>query len=332
MDNLRDRTSRRWPSRIAEKFVPISFWTEDAEGNYLLDIDLRGFKPEEVRIELPSADHIKIEGERIVNENKCIYIDQTVPLPENSDTENIVGKFKGEHLHITVPKRMVEQNKEEESKNGNGNKSSAEGGSSQEEEESNDNGENKRKHEHGHVAAKQSHDSNETRRVASFPEESIKKWEEKDGFQEEEVMVGLAYPGHVTISGERIVNNDKCIYFAQTLQRPATIDMNKTGQNFEDEMLCLTFPKRVEEKNENGNPAAEKNAQEELMDDENKRKHDEHGHAENEEQGKQTEDHVVSVHKEMRNKGSAFDKKERGHGLEVESCALQRHLPPTVLV
>ena len=30
-------------------------------------------------------------------------------------------------------------------------------------------------------------------------------------------------------------------------------------------MLCLTFPKRVEENNENGNPAADENAQEELI-------------------------------------------------------------------
>ncbi|XWS48067.1 hypothetical protein CRYUN_Cryun13aG0040600 [Craigia yunnanensis] len=127
------------------------------------------------------------------------------------------------------------------------------------------------------------------------------------GFKKEEVMVALAYPGYVTISGERKVNDDKCIYFAQALRLPENLDMNKTRQSFEDETLCINFQKRVEENNENGKAAAEENAQEELINDENQTKHDGHGHAENEEQGKQTDDHVVSVHKEMRKKGSKLE-------------------------
>ena len=137
---------------------------------------------------LASADHIKIEGERIVNENKCIYIDHTFPLPENSDIENILGKFEEEHLHITVPKIVVEENKEEDSENrdGNGNGSNAEE-ISQDEEESKNNGENnQRKHQQGLDAAIQSRasnkkgKSNETRRVVSFSKETINRREEKD--------------------------------------------------------------------------------------------------------------------------------------------------------
>ncbi|XVF11982.1 hypothetical protein REPUB_Repub08aG0075700 [Reevesia pubescens] len=127
------------------------------------------------------------------------------------------------------------------------------------------------------------------------------------GFRKEELMVGLAYPGYVTISGERIVNDEKCIYFLQALRLPENVHMNKIGQNFEGGILCLTFPKRVEEKNENGNLTADENAQEELINDGNQRTHDGHGHAENEEQSKQTDDHVVSLHKEMR-KGSILER------------------------
>ncbi|KAE8730725.1 hypothetical protein F3Y22_tig00002889pilonHSYRG00015 [Hibiscus syriacus] len=107
MSNARDRLSQRWPSHIAEKFVPTSYWTEDSEGNYLLDIDLPGFEHDEVRIEQESAGYIKVEGERIPDENRCIYIDQTFRLPENSDTENILGNFDGQHLCITVPKKII---------------------------------------------------------------------------------------------------------------------------------------------------------------------------------------------------------------------------------
>ncbi|XP_021286979.1 inactive protein RESTRICTED TEV MOVEMENT 2-like [Herrania umbratica] len=175
---FKDR-SRRWPSHIADKFVPPSFWTEDAKGSYLLDIDLPGFKHEEVRIELPSAGHIKIEGERIVNENKCIYIDQTFPLPENSDLDNIVGKFEGERLYITVPKILAaEQDEDEDSRENDENTNSTA-------EEANSNDENQRKHEQSHGAI-HPHDSNkkgkrnEACRVASFPKEIVKKWNKED--------------------------------------------------------------------------------------------------------------------------------------------------------
>ncbi|XVE56996.1 hypothetical protein DITRI_Ditri04bG0056100 [Diplodiscus trichospermus] len=135
MANLEDRWSRRWPSHTAEKFVPTSFWTQDDEDNHVLDIDLPGFKHEEVRIELASDDHIKIEGERIVNENKCIYMDQTFKIPKNTDINNIGGKFEGERLLITFPK-IIEENKQEDSGIiGNGNTSNNVEESSHEEEE-----------------------------------------------------------------------------------------------------------------------------------------------------------------------------------------------------
>ncbi|XWS51088.1 hypothetical protein CRYUN_Cryun12cG0146100 [Craigia yunnanensis] len=74
-------------------------------------------------------------------------------------------------------------------------------------------------------------------------------------------------------------------------------------------MFCLTIPKRTEENDENANVAAEENAQEELINDENQSKHDEgHGHDENEEQSKKTDDYVLSVHKEMRKKGSILER------------------------
>ncbi|XVF54266.1 hypothetical protein PTKIN_Ptkin05aG0166800 [Pterospermum kingtungense] len=169
MASLGDRWSRRWGSHIAELFHPPSSWTQDAEGNDLLHIFLPGFKPEEVRIELASAGLLKIEGERIVNENKCIYIDHTFPLPENYDIENIVGKFEGERLQITVPKIVTEEeNKQQDSEiigNGKGNDSSTAEEISQQQDE-----------EDGNKKGK----SNEMCRVASFGEETIKKWEEKD--------------------------------------------------------------------------------------------------------------------------------------------------------
>lgn len=48
---------------------------------------------------------LTVSGERLVNNSKCIYFEQTFKLPQNSDTDNITGKFDGEILHVTVPKQ-----------------------------------------------------------------------------------------------------------------------------------------------------------------------------------------------------------------------------------
>ncbi|KAK6249927.1 hypothetical protein SCA6_003932 [Theobroma cacao] len=141
---------RRSANRIAEKFVPTSDWTQDAKGNYLF-VDLPGFKKEELRLELASTGHIKISGERVVNENKSIYFEETFALPENSDMDNISGKFDGDFLHVTVPRRpVVEEKKPEDdeiTRNENGSRT---GEKTSVQEEPNNSGENDQsKHEGG---------------------------------------------------------------------------------------------------------------------------------------------------------------------------------------
>ncbi|MBA0834766.1 hypothetical protein Goarm_007093 [Gossypium armourianum] len=142
------------------------------------------------------------------------------------------------------------------------------------------------------------------------------------GFRKEEVDVGLAYPGYVTISGERIVNDKKCTYFGQALKLPENLDMKKVGQSFEDEMLTLTFPKRTEEEeeeDENGNPSTTKKSlqeeeeeekQKEVINEQNQTTHEQHCHAESEEQSKQTDDDniVNATDKEMRKNGGILER------------------------
>ncbi|GMI99983.1 hypothetical protein HRI_003667600 [Hibiscus trionum] len=127
------------------------------------------------------------------------------------------------------------------------------------------------------------------------------------GFEMEDIMVGLAYPGYVTISGETTVNDEKSMYFGQALKLPDNLDMDKIDQSFEDETLCLTFPKRME-KHENDNhlcTTADKHSQEGETDNgEDQREHegDCHARATNEEQSKQSDDHdhVIHAHDEVR--------------------------------
>lgn len=118
--------------------------------------------------------------------DKCIYFEQTFQLPENSDMDNISGKFDGDFLHVTVPKKsLVEENKQQES-HGNENYANSIGETSVQEEPN-----NQSKHEEGHGnlhqqlcdddEAKGKMVGKEACRVASFPKDTIRKWEQEEG-------------------------------------------------------------------------------------------------------------------------------------------------------
>ncbi|TYG92495.1 hypothetical protein ES288_A11G036300v1 [Gossypium darwinii] len=107
MANSKGSWSERWPSHTAERVFPSwGDWTLDSDGIYSLDIDLSGFKQHEVKIWPDSDGSIRLEAETIVDESKCKYIDQTIQLPENSDIVNLYGRFRGQVLTITVPKKV----------------------------------------------------------------------------------------------------------------------------------------------------------------------------------------------------------------------------------
>ena len=73
-----------------------------------------GFKKEEVKLNIDGLGNITATGQRQVNEDKMVYFDQSFKLPENSDDDKISGRFDGEILYVTVPKRAVEERREHE--------------------------------------------------------------------------------------------------------------------------------------------------------------------------------------------------------------------------
>ncbi|KAF5730139.1 hypothetical protein HS088_TW20G00509 [Tripterygium wilfordii] len=97
---------------MVEEIVPSSAWTEDSEGHYLL-LDLPGFNKEEVKFQIGNSGNITISGERLVKDNKFIVFEQTFKIPENSDTDEITGKFEDGMLHVTVPKQPTNKHEEE---------------------------------------------------------------------------------------------------------------------------------------------------------------------------------------------------------------------------
>ncbi|KAK5777006.1 17.8 kDa class I heat shock -like protein [Gossypium arboreum] len=164
-----------------QKIVPSSDWTHDDKASFLL-VDLPGFKKEELRLELASTGHIIISGERRVDENKSVYFEESFEVPENSDTDNINAKFDGDFLHVTLPKLSVaEQDKQQELSHGN---YAANGlGETTVQKQTNiDHPENQSKREDDQEERQPKGEAigKEACQVASFPKETLKKWEEDE--------------------------------------------------------------------------------------------------------------------------------------------------------
>ncbi|KAA3463282.1 inactive protein RESTRICTED TEV MOVEMENT 2-like [Gossypium australe] len=153
-----------------QKIVPSSDWTHDDKASFLL-VDLPGFKKEELRLELASTGHIIISGERRVDENKSVYFEESFEVPENSDTDNINAKFDGDFLHVTLPKLS------------HGNCAANGLGETTVQKQTNiDHPENQSKREDDQEEQQPKGEAigKEACRVASFPKETLKKWEEDE--------------------------------------------------------------------------------------------------------------------------------------------------------
>ncbi|XP_039069344.1 16.9 kDa class I heat shock protein 1-like [Hibiscus syriacus] len=174
-----DGDQRHSGNRVAQKFEPSSDWTHDDKASYLL-VDLPGFKEEQLRLELASSGHIIISGERIVDDNKSLYFEQSFPLPDNSDTDKINGKFDSDFLHIMVPKLSVAEEEDKEQKISDehhaGDMNQGDRNQSKHEDH-----EQRYSGEEVDEATKGETTGKEASRVASFPKEMVKRWEGGEG-------------------------------------------------------------------------------------------------------------------------------------------------------
>ncbi|CAL5372455.1 unnamed protein product [Camellia sinensis] len=109
---VRQHAAERKESRgLVEQFEPSSAWTEDSNCHYLL-LDLPGFKKEWLRLHIDDNGEIVVNGERHGSNNKIVRFEQTFQVPGSSDLEKVTGRFEGEVLYVTVPKKAKEEERE----------------------------------------------------------------------------------------------------------------------------------------------------------------------------------------------------------------------------
>ncbi|KAF5476951.1 hypothetical protein F2P56_003638 [Juglans regia] len=217
MANVRDtrgcggRTSSQNP--VVEEFVPSSRWREDPRTHSLV-VDLPGFKKDELKLQVTGSGDLMISGERKEHEEKIVYFKQTFEVPKNTEMDKTTGKFIGEILYVTVPKKVVEEKRTDEIVEGNASGSQREDGK-------------KSKGNANHLP------------------------QGKTGFKNDEVQFQITGSGNLMINGERKVHEDKIVYFEQTFTVPKNMDMDKTTGKFSGEILFVTVPKQVVEEKRN---------------------------------------------------------------------------------
>ncbi|KAI5416803.1 uncharacterized protein LOC127073831 [Lathyrus oleraceus] len=96
---------------LFEEIVPNSGWSEDSTSHYLL-VDLPEFKKEDVKLQVDSSGRIVVKGERQASEQKRVRFHLSFPAPSDSEVDKIAGKFDGGILYVTLPKQIVQANKE----------------------------------------------------------------------------------------------------------------------------------------------------------------------------------------------------------------------------
>lgn len=92
--------------RSYEDFEPLSEWVH-AEGFRTLLIHLPGFKRNQIKVQITETTHVKISGERPLDDRRWSRFVKQFPLPEHCKVTEIRAKFENGELHVRFPIAQV---------------------------------------------------------------------------------------------------------------------------------------------------------------------------------------------------------------------------------
>ncbi|XP_078169224.1 uncharacterized protein LOC144563617 [Carex rostrata] len=98
-----------------EDFEPVCE-RQGLHDKYIVTVNLPGFRKEDFRVEIDVALRVQIKGQKQFGDNKCKRFNKDIYLPSDIDIENITGKFEGEVLTLTFPKRSEKAEPTDEEK------------------------------------------------------------------------------------------------------------------------------------------------------------------------------------------------------------------------
>ncbi|CAJ1952281.1 unnamed protein product [Sphenostylis stenocarpa] len=95
-------------NRLYEDFEPYCKWLTQ-KGQAIIEISLKGFKKEQLKVEAGNWGTLKVYGERLVDatNNKWSRFEKEIKISIGCDTSAIRAKFSHGVLFIAIPKEAV---------------------------------------------------------------------------------------------------------------------------------------------------------------------------------------------------------------------------------
>ncbi|XP_027357331.1 inactive protein RESTRICTED TEV MOVEMENT 2-like [Abrus precatorius] len=96
-------------NRLYEDFEPYCKWLTKEEGQVTLEIYLKGFKKEQLKVQTDNVGVLTIYGERLVDaaSNKWSRFHKEIKISKGCDVNAIRAKFSHGVLSIAMPKEAV---------------------------------------------------------------------------------------------------------------------------------------------------------------------------------------------------------------------------------
>ncbi|KAK7306684.1 hypothetical protein VNO77_44636 [Canavalia gladiata] len=101
------RSDPKVVDRVYEDFEPSYEWAQDEE-SVTLNLMLKGFRRENLRVQITTNRILKLGGEQQISDNKWRRFNKEFTIPPNSNTNEIKAKLQGSVLYITLPKIITE--------------------------------------------------------------------------------------------------------------------------------------------------------------------------------------------------------------------------------
>ncbi|TKY53392.1 Inactive protein RESTRICTED TEV MOVEMENT 2 [Spatholobus suberectus] len=104
-----DPRSHEAANRVYEDFEPSYEWAQDGESDTLILL-LKGFRKENLRVQIGTNRILKLKGEQQISENRWRRFDKEFAIPPHSNIKGIKAKLNGGLLYVRLPKNITEVN------------------------------------------------------------------------------------------------------------------------------------------------------------------------------------------------------------------------------
>ncbi|CAJ1967635.1 unnamed protein product [Sphenostylis stenocarpa] len=95
------------PASVYQDFEPSFEWVQDQQSDTLL-LMLKGFRKENLRVQIGTNRRLKLRGEEQISENKWRRFNKEFTIPSHSNTNGIKAKLEGGILYIRIPKSITQ--------------------------------------------------------------------------------------------------------------------------------------------------------------------------------------------------------------------------------